>query len=806
MVNREITDKQTLTEFQKNASDKLWYREKIDMLDAQGNSYGFSAQENGISDFKRMKVNYDLYNNILNMEDFEYVCQPFGAEAGELPATMTNRDISSPRIKALLGMEMKRGFKYKIIATNREATTRIEEEQFGRINDYVVAEIVRPIKERIEADVLQQTKGKKLSPQEQEQLKQQIAQQIEAETPDKVKRYMERDHQDPAEVLAQHILNQVTREQELEDMFNRGWLHALLSAYEFYYVGMKGKKAISRELNPIRLKYEKGPDEVFIQKSEWVSYDYRVMPSEVVQMFGSELNDEEINEIYSNYKYYTSETNVDRLFDFSINDDVDELNGNSLSLKHFCWRALRKIGFLTYLDKVGKEQMMIVDENYSLDLEAGDLRIEWEWIPQVYEGWKLHDKYLGMQMIDSMDIDIDSIYDQNLPYYGGIYDNLNSQATCPMDRMKHFQYYHNIVMYRLELLLASDDGKKVLMNINAIPESAGIDIETWQYFFKSTNIGWFNPNEEGVGYSDINSMAKEVDLSTASDIDKYINLAMYLDKKCGQAVGVTDPVLGEISPSQEVGNTRQQLIQTSHILEPYFNFHNQIKRDVTEALLDITRVAWSENPPEYLNYVLDDLSRQLLNVDEGLLKNSKYGLFVENSSKSEETRELIRQLAHAAMQTEKAELSDVIAVIRQDGIQESEEILKVAEKKRIDREDKNNQAERQSKERIQQEAQDWEREKMATEHSNKMEEIREKGKIDLQKQAMLSIGFNENKDADGDGEIDVLEIYKNAQNAEITARTLALDENKFEEEKRSNRVNEKLKEKEISVKNKQKSK
>lgn len=798
--NRSLTDKQTLTEFQKNSSDKLWFREKLDLLDAQRNTYNYAYD--GVNDFKRMKVNYDLYNNILNLDDFEYVCKPFGAEAGELPAQMTNKDISSPRVKALLGMEMKRGLKYKIIAINREATTRVEEEQFGRVNDYVVAEILKPIKERIQLKYQQELQGRELSPQEREQITQKIAEEIDTQTPDKVKRYMERDHQDPAEVLAQHIMNFVTREQNLNDTFNRGWLHALLSAYECYFVGVMNKKALAKELNPLRLDFDKSPDEPFINKSEWVTYEYRLMPSEVISMFGDELDEDQINDIYSNYKYYNSSAEIDRLFDFSRNDQVEHVEGNTISVLHGCWRALRKIGFLTYIDKYRDQQMDIVDENYKIDIPGGDVSISWQWIPQVYQGFKINDIYVGMEMVSNPDQDIDSIYDQDIPYYGGVYDNLNSEPTSPMDRMKHFQYYHNIIMYRLELLLASDDGKKVLMNVNAIPESAGIDMETWQYFFKSTNIGWFNPNEEGVNYNDINSMAKEVDLSTASDIDRYINLAIYLDKKCGQAVGVTDPVLGEISPSQEVGNTKQQLVQTSHILEPYFNFHNQIKKQVITALLDATRFAWAENPPSYLNYLLDDLSRQLVEVDELLLKNSKFGLFVENSGKTEETKEIIRQLSHAAMQTEKVELSDVIKIIRQEGIQESEEILITAENKRLKREETRDRLNRESQERIQQAQQEQEDKKMDKEHQYSMEEIAAKGAIDLQKQAMLSLGFNENKDMDNDGLPDVLEIYRNAKDAEIKARQLKLDESKFEEDKRSNKVNEKLKAKEISQKNK----
>jgi hypothetical protein len=48
---------------------------------------------------------------------------------------------------------------------------------------------------------------------------------------------------------------------------------------------------------------------------------------------------------------------------------------------------------------------------------------------------------------------------------------------------------------------------------------------------------------------------------------------------------------------------------------------------------------------------------------------------------------------------------------------------------------------------------------------------------------MLSIGFNEDKDADDDGQLDVLEVYKAGQKAQIDARRMELDEAKFEHQK-----------------------
>lgn len=774
---------QRLSYKQKNKNGKQWYKDQADALDTQG-SYTMYGGNNGITEYKRKKVNYDLYNNILDLSDFEYVCQPFGAEAGELPAQMVNRDISSPRIKAVLGLEMKRPFSWRAIATNKEATTRKENEEFTRIRDFVLGEIMQPVKVSVEQKYKEQIQGRELQPEEQEQLQQQIAEEIKSQTPEEVKKYMERDHQDPAEVLASQILNYLMQKEEVKRKFNKGWKHAALSAEEIYWVGILNGKPKMKVINPLRFSYDKSPDVEFIEDGEWATYEYRLHPSEIVKYFGDQLTDTEIDEIYEHANDRVTSIYAEDLFSNS-EDNGPEFDHNTNRVLHTVWKSLRKLGFLTYKDEDNVTQQMIVGEDYEFDEENGDISLEWEWVPETYETYKIdNDKYVHMRPVPGQFKDINNLYECKLPYIGAVYDNLNSQPTSLMDRMKVYQYYYNIVMYRLELLMASDKGKKVLMNINAIPTDAGIDVEKWQYFFESTGMMWYNPNEEGANYADANTISKSIDLSMASDIGKYIELANFLEEKCGKSVGITDTTLGDISPSQEVGNTRQAIVQTSHILEPYFDLHNHVKKNVLQALIETGKIAYSNNPSDALTYTLDDMSLHTVNMDIGLLDSSTLGIFISDGSVDEEVKENIRQFAHAALQNQMAELSDVIKIIRSKNSQSSEEILEAAEKTRQEREDKateQQQAHEQDlAERTRQEAE--------REHERKKEliilEEEEKRKTDIQKQTILSLGFNEDKDLDKDGMPDVLEVAKHGVDTEIKQRKQDLEEKKFQQSKK----------------------
>jgi hypothetical protein len=781
---RRLKQNQRLSMAQKNANDKQWYKEQADLLEAEHDN--LNSANGGVSEYKRMKVNYDLFNNILNKEDFAYVCTPFGAEVGQLPADMVNRDISSGKIKAILGMEMKRPFSWKVIAVNSEATTRKETEEFNQHKQWVNDMVMMPIRQEEAIKAQQQARGRELNEQEQDQIRTQIEQAVAARTPASIRRMMQREHQDPAEVLGHQLLEYVMQKCEIKRKFNDMFKHAMISAKGVMYVGLFNGEPHAWNVNSADFCPDTDSNVQFTEDGEMASCRYHMRPSQIVALFNDELNQTEIDELYEQYHTYQTSFVADNLFAFE--EFRDDENAHTIPVLHTVWRSLTKYGFLTYLDDEGVEQMMTVDENYRFNPDHGDVDIEWKWLPEVYETWKIgKDMYKKMQPLPGQVKDVDNMYNCKLPYYGAVYDNMNSKPTALMDRLKVYQYYYNIVMYRLELLLASDKGKKILMNINAVPDSAGMNLEKWQYFFESSPWAWFDPDEEGMEYSDVNTMAKVLDLSVASDIGKYIDIAEYLKKQAGESVGITPQVEGQIGPNEAVSNTRQNIIQSSHILEPYFELHNHVKKNVLQALLETAKIAYHNSSKKVLSYVLDDLSLRMLTIDEELLDNSTYGLFVSNSSKAEEAKETIRQFAHAALQNQKVELSDVISVIRQDGIVEAEETLKDAENERR----KQLQAQQENLERIRNEeakaAREFEKEKMAHELEAIVLKEEERRKTVLLGGALTGMSFNPESDRDEDGVNDFFEIAQDGLNAELEVSKQRLEEEKLAHQKQMDR-------------------
>lgn len=762
-------NKERLTTSQKNANNKQWYKDKA----RHYNGLAFTSDifDGMVSEFQRKKVNMDLYNGIINIRDFEYVCKPFGGEVGELPANFSNKDICSTKIKVLEGMEASRPFGFKVTAVNEEATTRKEEEEFNRIRDFVIQETLSPIRAQIEMKYAEQSQGRQLTQEESAQIQQQIAKEMEVQTPDQIRKYMERKHQDPAEALNHQLLQYLIQKERIQDKFNKGFKYLLTAGDEVFHVGQKNGEPHMRVVNTLYFDYDKSPDIDWIEDGEWAAAEYQMTPSQIVAQF-SDLTNEEIDEIYTNNHYGATLQDSDWTF-----LDNAQHNTTTIRVLHTQFKALRKLGFLKYVGMNGMEQETIVDETYKLDKNVGDISIEWKWIPETHEVWQIGSNiFQNMGPVPGQFKDLDNLYNCKLSYFGAAMDNLNSQTTSLMDRMKVYQYYYNIIMYRLELLMASDKGKIMLMNINAIPKSAGIDIEKWMYYAEALKIGWVNPQEEGNRGVDVTNMAKEINMSLISDIQKYVELARYIEERCGNSVGVTAAMEGQVAANEAVSNTRINIAQNTNVLEPIFQLHNNVKRNVLEALLEQAKISYSQYDGKKLSYILDDLSLKSFTINGMLLDNSTIGLFVTNSGKANEAIEFVKQLAHAAMQNATIDLSDVVKVIRTEGIQEAEESLVVAEAKKRAEAQEQQVAAIEAQGRNEEAAREWEREKMEFDRETDLILEDKKTERELSKQAMLSIGFNENKDVDGDGKLDVLEIYNQAKAEQLADREITLKE------------------------------
>lgn len=730
-----------------SSKSEQYFKDWIDRLDTRSFiNEGNTVESNfEYSEWRRKKANYDLYNGIVDVTDFLHVFSGTGLTHDNIPARLTNRDISSTKIKAIMGLELERPFEYRVAAVNKEATTKAEGVRFDMLKDFVYQEAMGEIEAEIMGNAEQTEEGMA-----------QAQADIERMTPERVHRYMARKYQDPAEVQAQQLLEYLVERERIEDKFRKGLKHACLSAYDIYYIyDSNGHPKIS-VVNPLFFRFDISPDLDYIEDGEWASAEYRFTPSEIIARWGKELTKEQKERIYDYYSHGGAYSGSDEHW-WAFEDDREGIRA-----VHCVWKGVRKIGYLTYEDEYGKEQEMIVPQDYKLDKKIGDKKVEWDFIPEVHEGWKLIDDiYVGMQVLPNQHKDPDNLYEAKLPYYGAVYDFENSAPTSFMDRMREYQYLNNIVWYRIEMLMANDKGRKAFLNLNAVPRNKTMNLEQFEYYLEVNNIGYLDPNQEGNKYmGNIGELVKEVDLSGGGNIEKYMNLSDHLDRKAGEVIGVPKELEGNIHQRSAVKNVETTMHTASSILEDFLQKRGRVKRNVLQGLLELAKTVYHDSEMETITYVTDDMTKKMLQLDLGLLDSATLGVFVADSKYSAETKQTLKELGHAAMQTGQISMSAAVKVLRARGIQEGEEELEMAEeaarKQAMEAEQASQQHEQQLQEMRMQEKQ--------MEHENKMKEIELTKRWDhdtaIKRQALLAMGFAEDKDMDGNNVPDVVQVMK----------------------------------------------
>lgn len=807
-----------LTEAKKNADGKQWFKDRANMYISTHYSRGVTVHAGNSRDnkyfnsrYRKHRVNYNIINNILDETDFNHVLKPYGDSVGKNPVRMTNRDILSNKLKVLHGLELSMPSSFRLMAVNPEASTRKEEARLDMIKQFVYSQIMGPIEQHIRLQKESELAGRELTPEEVKEVEDQIAQEMEAATPDVVGKYMRRDHQDPAEIQGNQILRYLTQKLKTKDKFQEGWKHATIVAEEYYFAGNINNVPVFRVVNPKDFSYGKIGNRP-VQDCDWAVCRYKMSPAEALSTFGSALSKVDIERLFQADARATTTFNetAENIINHLIlaeehSEPLDR--GMYWDVYHTVWKYPKRIGFLKKIDpNTGMIVEEPVDGTYKLRKDLGDISISWDYIPTVYETWKIGtDIFLLMQEVPGQDKDLDNLRYAPLPYKGINYDDLNSVPTSFVDRGITYQYLYNIILWNVEKLIGKDKNKKYILDVNSLAKTAGFTIEKTLYYLDVLDIAIVDTaGDEGKregNRSGVKNFMDVLDASMVNDIASYIKLADYLDVKCGEAMGISKQMEASVGSTEAVTNVQHVLQQNTYLLKPYFDVHNSLRVTVLESLLEAFKISYaSGNQPQYLSYTYDDMTVDTFAIDSELLDASTYGLFIGDATELHQAKKAVEQLSHAAMQSGRADLSDVIRVMKATDIQESEEILKEAE----DRKDQSMQEMEQLKAKNAQDLLAQEQEAKQADHERAKELIILKAEEDretqIQKQAIFSLGFDDNKDRDEDGIPDILEVAKAGVDADIKNRQLSLEENKFLHQKEMDNKTHDLKAKELRQK------
>ena len=736
--------------------NEKWQHDCVNYIIGEGNivSGGQTHTAHG-----EMQTYYNLYNSIFDEKDFKKITNPFKVEEG-FPATPQDFNIIRPKIDLLIGEETKRPLNFRVVRTSQEATSELMETQKQLLMQYMQAAVMA-----------------QMGPEEQQQFQEQL-QNGEIMPPEQIAKYMDKDYKDVVENTAYHTLTYLREKLGIDNEFIKGWKDALISGQEVYYVGVLNAEPYMERVNPMYFSYDKSPDLEFIEDGAWCCRRMRLPITEVYDRYYDKLTEKDLIKL----EELINAVPANNLGEHGIRDDFrgiqlhfhdnpiyDEKGNHNVNVWHCCWKSFKKINYVTTQDEQGQMQVDIVDETYQPT--GNEISIEPDWVIEVWEGYRCsNDLYFGIQPIEYQHVSIDNPNSQKLPYCGAIYSNTNSKPRSLVSILKPLQYMYIVLWYRLELAIARDKGKVVNMDVTQIPKSMGITVDKWMHYLSSVGVNFINPYDtqwnvpgrEGGKPAQFNQITA-LDLTMSNVIAEYIQLMDKIEQLAGTISGITEQRQGAISTSELVGNVERSVTQSSHITEPLFWVHAQVKRHVLNMLLNTAKGAWQATGKDKLQYIFDNGERAFLNVTQKFYYEDM-DVFVSDTSKDLENIQKLQQLIQPAMQNG-ASLLEAAEILTNDNFNIIKQKLKDMQTRQEQQAQQQQQAQAEQEQKIQ------EMQNQAKEQELMLQEAQmdlTRYQIDQDNATKIAVAEisayrgTEDKDANMNGIPDPMEIAKNA--------------------------------------------
>ena len=733
--------------------NEQWQHDCVNYILREGNVVSGGMRK---TRFGEIQTYYDLYNSIFDEKDFKRVTNPFKVEDG-FPATPQDFNIIRPKIDLLIGEETKRPMNFRVVRTSQEATSELQEHEKELLMQYLMAQVMS-----------------KMGPEEAQQFQEQL-QSGEIMPPEQIAKYMDREYKDVIENTAYHTISYLREKLSLDNEFIKGWKDALIAGTEIYYVGVQNAEPYLERVNPMFFSYDQSPDLEFIEDGMWCCRKMRLPITEIYDRYYDKLSEKDLNKLQEMMTGRPSndmgeKDPVDNFNHISMhiydNPVYDQKTRSNVNVWHCCWKSFKKIYYVTTLDEMGQPQITIVDEYYK---KVGtELSVEPDWIIEVWEGYRAgSDLYFGIQPVEYQHVSIDNPNSQKLPYTGAVYSNTNSKPRSLVSILKPLQYMYIVLWYKLQIAIARDGGKTIVMDVNQIPKSMGITADRWLHYLKSVGVAFINPYEGqdgGVnGRASAFNQFQNIDLTQGDVCAQYIQLMDKIEQLAGTISGITEQRMGAISSTELVGNVERSVVQSSHITEPLFWVHNQCKRRALNMLLNTAKGAWQETSKTKLGYIFDNGERAYLDITDKFYYEDM-DVFVSDTSKDLENIQKLQQLLQPAMQNG-ASLLEAAEIITSDNFNIIKNKLKDMQTRQEQMQQQAQQAEAEQAQQIQQMQNEMREQELMLEEA-KMD--LERYKIDADNQTKIAVAEistyrgTEEKDINQNQVPDPLEMAKAA--------------------------------------------
>lgn len=735
-----------------------------------------------------MKINYDLLHGKLHMDDLKALTNPYGIDASFIPDEIQHYPIINSKLEVLKGEESKRLFDFRVVVTNPNAISEMEDEKNQLVN------------QRLQQLLMDNA-------QSEEEFNKELEKQSD---------YFTYEYQDKREVRGNMVLNHYIKELELPQKFNKGFEDAYTVGEEIYQCDIVGGEPYIEKLNPLDVRIIRSGTSTNIEDADMIIIEQYWNPGRVIDTYYDQLSKKDIDAIENasgskNNGYVDSMDNRDPRYGIIPRDWVAgdaelnpmelftnesehsllpyDLNGNVRVLRVY-WKSRRKIKKVkSYDPETGEEQFNFYPENYVIDEEKGEEE-QIFWVNDAWEGTKIADDiYVNMRPRPVQYNRLSNPSRCHFGIIGSIYSNNGDRPFSLVDIMKPYAYLYDIVHDRLNKTLAKNVGKAIKLDFAKTPK--GWDPDKWLYYlhthglvvedsFKEGDIGAATGKLAG-GLN--NASTGVVDASLGSEITQYINYLEWISNKTGELAGISKQREGQISNRETVGGVERATLQSAHSTEWLFFPHESVKKRLLEVLLETCKICFKGRKIKF-DYILPDGSKTLVEFEGDEFAECDYGLVVDNSNGAQELNQKLDGLAQAGLQNNKIDFSTMMKMFTSTSMAEKQRMVENCEKRILEQQQQQQQQQLQMQQQELQARTQVEQQKMQMEYQMHQEDNQTKiivaqinSQAEYERYAMI-------QEENGITKQEELK-YKNKQlnlDAKQFSEKLALDKKKHEDD------------------------
>lgn len=281
--------------------NKAWRKKCCDWADSK-TYFNYSLVRNSVL---HKKINYDLVVGKLHMPDLAMTLNPDNLKADFVTENIQHYPIINSKLDVLRGEEARRIFDCKVIITNANAISEIEnnkkEELFAKLQQMISSE------------------------QSEEDFNNEL---------DKTNNYYNYEWQDLKEVRANSLLNHYIKEYNIPYLFNQGFMDAMTVGEEIYQCDIVGGEPTIERVNPLKIRVFKSGYSNKIEDADVIIIEDYWSPGKIIDTFYDVLSKKDIDYIENlptntGQAYSDSMDNLDERYGFINTNMVDDTLGFS---------------------------------------------------------------------------------------------------------------------------------------------------------------------------------------------------------------------------------------------------------------------------------------------------------------------------------------------------------------------------------------------------------------------------------------------------------------------------------------------